>query len=85
MGKELLLKCEQMCKSFGPTKAVNHVDLEVFRGEIRGLIGENGSGKSTISSIIAGVQPCDSGTMYYNGNTYTPRAWLMHRNLVSAW
>lgn len=76
MGKELLLKCEQMCKSFGPTKAVNHVDLEVFRGEIRGLIGENGSGKSTISSIIAGVQPCDSGMMYYNGNTYTPKSMV---------
>ena len=79
MGKELLLKCEQMCKSFGPTKAVNHVDLEVFRGEIRGLIGENGSGKSTISSIIAGVQPCDSGTMYYNGNTYTPKPNLIRK------
>ncbi|WP_321015556.1 ATP-binding cassette domain-containing protein, partial [Hungatella effluvii] len=46
-----------MCKNFGVTVALNHVDITIRRGEIRGLIGENGSGKSTVSSIIAGIQP----------------------------
>lgn len=72
MSKELLLKCEHIFKSFGPTKALSDVHLEVSRGEIRGLIGENGSGKSTLSSIIAGVQPCDSGEMVFKGENYKP-------------
>lgn len=73
MAKELLLKCDHISKSFGVTKALSGVDLEVSRGEIRGLIGENGSGKSTISSIIAGVQPYDAGSMMLRGKAYLPR------------
>ena len=76
MEKELLLRCEKICKNFGPTRALVQVDLSVRRGEIRGLIGENGSGKSTLSSIIAGVQPCDSGTMYYQGEEYRPASMV---------
>lgn len=72
LGKELLLEIKGMKKSFGPTKALKGVDLNVYRGEIRGLIGENGSGKSTISSIIAGMQPCDSGEMIWKGEEYHP-------------
>ena len=72
MGKGLLLKCDNITKSFGPTKALTDVSLEVYRGEIRGLIGENGSGKSTISSIVAGVQRYDSGKMFLNGQPYLP-------------
>ena len=45
---ENILVCKGMNKSFGPTKAVVDVDFSIQRGEIRGLIGENGSGKSTI-------------------------------------
>ena len=72
MRTELLLEIRQMCKSFGPTKALQNVDMRVYRGEIRGLIGENGSGKSTISSIIAGMQRADSGEMMYKGEPYRP-------------
>lgn len=39
----------------------------VKRGEVRGLIGENGSGKSTVTSIFSGMQPADSGEMFYRG------------------
>jgi ribose transport system ATP-binding protein len=38
-----LFKAKGVCKSFGPTVALSNVDLEIHRGEIRGLIGENGS------------------------------------------
>ena len=65
-----------MFKSFGPTKALVDVELEVNRGEIRGLIGENGSGKSTISSIVAGVQPYDSGEMFFKGEPYKPTSMI---------
>lgn len=76
MSKEVLLHCNHMFKSFGPTKALVDVELEVNRGEIRGLIGENGSGKSTISSIVAGVQPYDSGEMFFKGEPYKPASMI---------
>lgn len=47
---EPILKVENMNKKFGSTVALNDVSLTVYPGEIRGLIGENGSGKSTITS-----------------------------------
>lgn len=60
---EVLLKAEGIYKSFGATKAVVDFHIEVCRGTIHGLIGENGSGKSTFSSIVAGIQQRDSGRL----------------------
>lgn len=70
--RELLFKAEHMCKRFGPTIALDDVELSVYRGEIRGLIGENGSGKSTISSIAAGMQQATSGQMFFKGKVHDP-------------
>ena len=67
---EVLVEVKDMCKNFGVTVALNHVDITIRRGEIRGLIGENGSGKSTVSSIIAGIQPATSGEMFYKGKPW---------------
>lgn len=72
----MILKVESINKSFGATKALKDVSLEVKKGEIRGLIGENGSGKSTISSIIAGMQKPDNGIMKYLGENYEPKTML---------
>ena len=69
---EILFEAKDICKTFGSTTALNHVDLTVYRGEIRGLIGENGSGKSTISSIAAGMQSATSGEMYLKGQVHKP-------------
>ena len=60
-------------KTFGVVTALAGVDISVSPGEIKGLIGENGSGKSTFSQISAGVQKCDSGKMFFNGNEYNPK------------
>ena len=49
MEKQILLSTEELTKRFGEVVAVNHVSMDICLGEIRGLIGENGSGKSTIS------------------------------------
>lgn len=70
--RELLFEARKICKSFGPTIALDNVDLSVYRGEITGLIGENGSGKSTISSIAAGMQPANSGEMLFLGKPHKP-------------
>ena len=76
MNEQVLLKAENVCKSFGPTKAVRDFSMEILPGEIRGLIGENGSGKSTVSSIIAGMQPASSGEMFYKGKPWKPATML---------
>ncbi|MGB4659069.1 MAG: sugar ABC transporter ATP-binding protein [Mobilitalea sp.] len=78
MEKEILFEGKHMHKSFGPTTALKSVDIVVRRGEIRGLIGENGSGKSTIMSIASGMQAATSGEMFYKGNPWKPH------NMVAA-
>lgn len=72
MGNEVLLKAELINKSFGPTHAVADFSMEIAPGEIRGLIGENGSGKSTFSSVVVGLQKPDSGKLYFKGEEYVP-------------
>lgn len=76
MGQELLIQVKDMCKDFGPTKALKHVDMKFYRGEIRGLVGENGSGKSTVTSIIAGMQRATSGEMLYKGEHWNPNSMV---------
>ena len=73
---EVVLEVKDMSKNFGATIALDHVDIQVRKGEIRGLIGENGSGKSTVSSIIAGMQSATSGEMVYKGKPWKPKTML---------
>ena len=72
MENELLIRCTDICKNFGATRALINTNFELYRGEVCGLIGENGSGKSTLTSIIAGVQGATSGEMFRNGAAYAP-------------
>ncbi len=64
---EHFLVAEDVDKSFGITHAVNHVSLSVDRGEIQGLIGENGSGKSTFCSLLCGIYGMDGGHFFLQG------------------
>lgn len=73
---EPILQVDRMCKRFGSTIALDQVSLSVYPGEIRGLIGENGSGKSTVTSIVAGMQKCDSGEMTFDGKKWTPDSMI---------
>ncbi|MBR3098870.1 MAG: sugar ABC transporter ATP-binding protein [Clostridia bacterium] len=67
MEKNILLRAEHIDKRFGITHAVNDVSLTVNAGEIRGLIGENGSGKSTFSQMLCGIYTIGGGTFTLNG------------------
>ena len=69
---EIIAEIKDLCKNFGVTVALDHVNMVIKRGEIRGLIGENGSGKSTATSILAGIQKPSSGSMTYNGAAWSP-------------
>ncbi len=75
-GKDAIIEVKDMSKNFGVTQALSHVDFVVKTGEIRGLIGENGSGKSTVSSIIAGLIKASSGDMTYKGKQWNPNTVL---------
>lgn len=76
MSGEVLLKAQNIDKRFGITHALNQVDLEINKGDIMGLIGENGSGKSTFSSIISGIQKADSGTVIWKGEEFHPQSMV---------
>lgn len=64
---ETLLDVSGLRKSFGGVVAVDGVDLRVRRGEILGLIGPNGSGKTTVFNLISGVYPIDGGSVLFRG------------------
>ena len=58
-----VLTIRDLSKSFGSTHLFSHVDMEVKRGERVAIIGNNGTGKTTILKIINGMLPADTGTI----------------------
>lgn len=73
---EPILKAEHIYKEFGATKALTDVSMGIYPGEVRGLIGENGSGKSTMSNIIVGIHEKTNGKMFYLGKAFQPKSIL---------
>jgi ribose transport system ATP-binding protein len=59
-------------KSFGATRALKSVSLEVAPGEVHALIGENGAGKSTLMKVLSGAHRADLGAMELSGQTFQP-------------
>ena len=64
---ETILTMKGIDKSFPGVHALDHVDLEVRRGEVHALMGENGAGKSTLMKVLTGIYTKDSGTIIYEG------------------
>lgn len=64
-----LLELKNLTKSFGGLRAVDNVSLKVEKGEIFGLIGPNGSGKTTIFNCISNFYPITSGDVVFNGSS----------------
>ncbi len=67
MDKKALLVAEHIDKRFGMTHAVNDVSLTIAPGEVRALIGENGSGKSTFCQMLCGIYTIGGGTFTLDG------------------
>ncbi len=59
--KDIVILAEGLTKSFGPLRAVREVDFAITRGEIFGLVGPDGAGKTTIMRMLAGVLRPDAG------------------------
>lgn len=62
------LEVRELTKSFDAVRAARGVSFEVYPGEVLGLLGDNGAGKSTVISCIAGSQTPDSGSILIDGD-----------------
>ena len=60
-------KLDNIDKHFGITKALQNVTLEIFEGEVIGLVGPNGAGKSTLMKVLTGILPPTNGSIIING------------------
>ena len=64
---DIVLACDNISRWFGGLHAVKHVTMEIRRGETLGLVGPNGSGKTTTVNAITGFFPPQEGTIHYMG------------------
>ncbi|MDA8361652.1 MAG: ABC transporter ATP-binding protein [Gammaproteobacteria bacterium] len=64
---EFAVHTEGLTRSFGSTLAVRQADMAIARGEIFGLVGPDGAGKTTIMRMLAGILPPDTGTISVDG------------------
>ena len=64
---EPILVAQDLHKAYGDVKAVDGVSLQVARGEVFGLLGPNGAGKTTTISMLIGLFPPDSGSIFVDG------------------
>ena len=67
----MLLESRDLTKAFGGLVAVNQLSLTVEKGTVLGIIGPNGSGKTTFFNLITGMIPSDSGKVIFNGEDIT--------------
>jgi branched-chain amino acid transport system ATP-binding protein len=66
-----ILCTEKLSKDFGGLRALDNLDMVIEKGTIRGLIGPNGSGKTTFFNLISGLIPATSGTIYFENRDIT--------------
>ena len=74
MEKQLALEMRGITKRFGPVVANKRVNLDVYRGEILSILGENGCGKTTLMNMIAGIYYPDEGQILIDGKEVVIRS-----------
>ena len=68
----MLLRTEKLTKSFGGLVALNAIDFSIAAGEVVGIIGPNGSGKTTFFNVLSGVLPATGGKILFKDQDVTP-------------
>src|ERR1700723_4732181 len=66
-GRTALVEMKDISIAFGGLKAVDHVSVDLYPGEVVGLLGHNGAGKSCLIKILSGAYKRDEGTIRING------------------
>jgi ABC-type sugar transport system ATPase subunit len=64
---EPMLSVRNLVKRFGGLTAVNQVSLDIYPGEVVGLVGDNAAGKSTLIKCVSGVYQADDGEIFFQG------------------
>lgn len=75
------LVVENLVKRFGNILALNRVSMEVYPGEVVGLVGDNGAGKSTLVKMVAGVYKPNEGRIFFEGKECNFNSPLEARNM----
>ena len=68
-----ILQVKEIYKRFGGLVAVDHVSLDIYPGEVVGLLGDNGAGKSTLIKMISGAYKPDGGQILLDGQVVSRR------------
>lgn len=71
MTENVILKVRGVSKSFGGVTALNNISFDLFEGEILGIIGPNGCGKTTLVNLITGFLKPDSGSVHFKDKEIT--------------
>ena len=71
MMEDFMIRCADVCKSFGEKTALDHVSVDIPKGKIFGLLGPNGAGKTTLIRIINRITIPNSGTILFDGRPIT--------------
>ena len=62
-----IVEMKEISKHFGGIQALQEVTIDLFEGEILGIVGHNGAGKSTLIKILSGAYSADTGKIYFRG------------------
>ncbi|WP_354055574.1 ABC transporter ATP-binding protein [Dietzia sp. 2505] len=79
---DVVISARGLVKTFGTTRALDGLDLEVARGEVHGFLGPNGAGKSTTMRVLLGLLRADGGTVRLLGGDPWTDAVELHRRLA---
>jgi ABC-2 type transport system ATP-binding protein len=79
---EHAISISQLVKTFGPTRALDGLDLDVAQGEVHGFLGPNGSGKTTTIRVLLGLIRADAGEVRLLGGDPWRDAVALHRQLA---
>ncbi len=77
-----MLKVQEVTKNYGPIRALDNISLEVREGEALGLVGPNGSGKTTILKIMLGILRPTSGTVVFRDRELSEKDWKEFKRSV---
>ena len=82
MAKEVLIEFQNITKTFGSVVANDNVSMEIYKGEILSVLGENGCGKTTLMNMLAGIYYPDGGKILIEGeevSIHSPKDAFAHK------